>query len=84
MKHVSKIDDQVYEISKSVSVFDGRAYEDDITIIWHDKPYNDDVYYDEDSDARVLIGWYWGDYDAELTDSHIKAYWRGGLNEIYS
>ena len=75
MKHISKFDGQVYEVSRSVNVLDGRVYDDDITIIWYDKPYDDDSCCDEDPDARVLIDWYWGDYDEELTDEYIKYYW---------
>lgn len=76
MKHVSKVDDLVYEVSKSVSIVDGKQYDDDITLIWYDKKYEDDLCYDEELDARVLIGWYWGDYDEELTDAYIEDYWR--------
>lgn len=76
MKHISKFDGQVYEISKSVSMVDGKQYDDDITLIWYDKPYNDNVCYDEDYDARVFVNWYWGEYDEELTDAFIGDYWR--------
>ena len=76
MKHVSKIDGQVYEISKSVSMESGTQYDDDITIIWYDKPYDDNVAYEEDVDARIFIDWYWGEYDADVTDAYIENYWR--------
>lgn len=76
MKHVSKIDGKEYEISSSVSKVDCKQYDDDITLIWYDKPYDDEKCYDEDQDARVLINWYWGEYDAESTDVFIEMYWR--------
>jgi hypothetical protein len=75
MKHVSKFDGKVYEVSKSVSIVDGKQYDDDITLIWYDKPYDDNVCYDEDDDARVLIGWYWGDYNYDMTEIDIEYYW---------
>ena len=76
MKHISEFDGKEYEISRSVSVLDGRVYDDDITLIWYDKQYDDDMCYDEEPDARALIGWYWGDYDEELTEAYIEDYWR--------
>ena len=76
MKHFSKIDAQTYEISKSVSVVNGKQYEDDITLVWYDTPYDENERQEEDPNARVLVGWYWGGYDEEVTDELIKFYWR--------
>ena len=76
MKHVSKFDGQVYEISKSVNVVDGKQYDDDITLIWYDMPYDENKVYEEDIDARVLIDWYWGEYDYDVVDALIQNYWR--------
>lgn len=76
MKHISKYDGKEYEISKSVSVVDGRVYDDCITLIWHDPYYDNDKGYDDDEEVRVLIGWYWNDYDEELTEAYIEDYWR--------
>lgn len=75
MKHISKFDGQEYEISKSVSIENGIQYDDCITLIWYDPYYDNDKSYDEDEEARVLIGWYWEDYDEQLTESLIKRYW---------
>lgn len=75
MKHISKFDGQVYEISKSVSMENGQQYEDDITLIWYDEPYDDDKCYEEYDDARVLVGWYWGGYDYDMTEIDIEYYW---------
>jgi hypothetical protein len=76
MKHISKIDGRVYELRSSVSRVDCKQYDDDITLIWYDKPYDDEKCYNEDPDARVLINWYWGEHDAESTDVFIEMYWR--------
>ena len=75
MKHVSKFDGKEYEISKSVSVEDGRQYDDCITLIWCDPYYDNDKGWDEDEEVRVLIGWYWEGYDEELTEAFIEDYW---------
>ena len=77
MKHVSKFDGKVYEVSESVSVSmeNGKRYDDDITLIWYDKPYDDDQCYEEDDDARVLVSWYWGGYNYDMTEIDIEYYW---------
>jgi hypothetical protein len=75
MKHISKFDGKVYEVSKSVSMIDGKQYDDDITLIWYDKPYDEDVCHEEDDDARVLVSWYWGDYNYDMTEIDIEYYW---------
>lgn len=75
MKHVSKFDGRVYEVSKSVSIVDGKKYDDDITLIWYDEPYDEDKCYEEDENARVLISWYWGDYCYDMTEIDIEYYW---------
>lgn len=73
MTHISKIDGKEYEISKSVSIENGVQYDDCITLIWHNPYYDNDKCWDED--PRVLIGWYWWDYDEEFTEKCIKKYW---------
>lgn len=75
MKHISIIDGKEYEISKSVSIEGGRQCDDYITLIWYDPYYDNDKGYDEDEEVRVLIGWYWGEYNDELTDAYIEDYW---------
>lgn len=75
MKHISKFDGKEYEISKSVSIEDGIQYDDCITLIWYDPYYDNDKGYDEDEEVRVLIDWYWEDYDEEFTEKCIKNYW---------
>jgi hypothetical protein len=79
MKHISKFDGQEYEISKSVSIEDGRQYDDWITLIWYDPYYDDDKSYEEDEEARILIGWYWGDYNEEFVEKYIRNYWGDSL-----
>ena len=82
MKYVSKIDGKEYEISKSVSIENGIQYDDCITLIWYDPYYDNDKGYDEDEEARVLIGWYWEDYDEEYTEKCIKKYWTEARKDV--
>lgn len=63
MKHISKIDGKEYEISESVSLENGKVERDDITLIWQMKPFDE---------PTRLIGWYYGGYDFDITESYIQ------------
>lgn len=84
MKHISKFDHCVYEISESVDLNlmkKGKAYRDDITLIWRDAPCGLDIAYEKDDiSPRELIGWHWGAYDFDITEEYIKDYYKTKLD----
>lgn len=62
MEHISKIDKMKYIISESGIFENGEFKRDDITLIW-----------DMTNETR-LIGFYYGGYDFDTTESYIKEY----------
>ena len=84
MKHVSKFDSCVYEISESVdleAMKQGKGYRDDITLIWRDAPCDVDLAFEKDIPPRELIGWYFGEYDYDDAEWQIKHYYRNKLEK---
>ena len=79
MKHISKFDNCIYEIAYSASDEDGTPKYDDITLIWKDAPCGVDIAWKEDIPPRELVGWYWGEYDFDLTEGYIKEYYQAKL-----
>lgn len=69
MKHISKFDVDGYEYVISYSMAD------DITLIWRDI-LDIDFAYKNDIPPRELIGWYFGEYDFDITEEYIKDYYK--------
>ena len=80
MKHISKIDGLEYEISYSMGYEDEELKDDDITLIWRDAPEDMDYLFKNDIPPRELAGWYWGEYDFDLTEEYIEDYYKAKLN----
>lgn len=80
MEHISKFDSCVYEISYSMGYEDEELREDDITLIWRDAPCDIDAAWEEDIPPRELVGWYFGEYDFDITEEYIKDYYKAKLN----
>ena len=76
MKHISKFDGCVYEISHSVGVENGKKYDDCICLIWRDAPCGIEEAWDNDMSPREFINWYCGDYDYDYTEEYIKDYYK--------
>jgi hypothetical protein len=81
MKHVSKFDGCVYEISHSISIENGKRYDDCVCLIWRDAPCGFDAAFDNDIPIHELINWYHGDYDYDTTEHYIKDYYKKRLME---
>ena len=81
MKHVSKFDSCVYEISYSVADEDGTPKYDNILLIWRDAPCDIDLAFEKDIPPRELIGWYFGEYDYDDVEWQIKYYYRNKLEK---
>lgn len=81
MKHVSKFDGCVYEISHSVSIENGKEYDDCVCLIWRDAPCGFDAAFDNDIPIHELVNWYHGDYDYDTTEQYIKDYYKKRLME---
>lgn len=79
MKHISKFDGCTYEISYSMSMENGKQYDDDITIIWRDTPTDPNETNGIDLPIREIVGWYCGEYDYEDTEWFIKDWYRKKL-----
>ena len=62
MKHYSKINKKIYNISQSVD-YSNHILKDDITIIWQFEPFDE---------PTKLVGWYYGGYDFDATETYIK------------
>lgn len=76
MKHVSKFDGCVYEISHSVGIENGKEYDDCVCLIWRDAPCGIEEAWDNDMPPREFINWYCGDYDYDFTEDYIKDYYK--------
>ena len=84
MKHVSKFDGCVYEISESVDIElmkQGKGYRDDITLIWKDPSCGFEEAAKHGIAQRELVGWYWGEYDYKIIERYIKEYYKEKLNK---
>lgn len=79
MKHVSKFDGCTYEISYSMSMENGKQYDDDITLIWRDSPTDPEETNGIDLPIMEMVGWYAGTYDYEDTEWYIKDWYRKKL-----
>ena len=79
MKHISIFDGCTYEISYSMSMENGKHYDDDITIIWRDAPTDPNKTNGVDLPIREIVGWYCGEYDYEDTEWYIKDWYRKKL-----
>lgn len=79
MKHVSKFDACTYEISYSMSMENGKQYDDDIIIIWRDAPTDPNEANGVGLPIREIVGWYCGEYDYEDTEWYIKDWYRKKL-----
>ena len=76
MKHVSKFDGCVYEISHSVGIENGKEYDDCVCLIWRDAPCGIEEAWDNDVPPREFINWYCGEYDYDFTEDYIKDYYK--------
>lgn len=84
MKHISRFDGCVYEISESVDIDlmgQGKPCRDDIILIWRDAPCGFDAAEANGITQRELVGWYWGEYDYKITESYIQKYYKAKLNK---
>ena len=84
MKHISRFDGCVYEISESVDLElmkQGKGYRDDITLIWRDPPCGFEEAEENGITQRELVGWYWGDYDYKIVERYIKKYYKAKLDK---
>ena len=81
MKHISKFDGCVYDISHSVGVENGKEYDDCICLIWRDAPCGFDEAFDKDIPVQELVGWYHGDYEYDTTEYYIKDFYKKLLNK---
>lgn len=81
MKHISKFDGCVYDISYSMSKENGKEYDDDITIIWRDTPCGFDSAYENDLPIREFVNYYAGEYDYDDTEYYIKKYYEEKLKQ---
>lgn len=79
MKHISIFDGCTYEISYSMSMENGKQYDDNITIIWRDALTDPNEANGVDLPIREFIGWYCGEYDYEDTEWFIKDWYRKKL-----
>ena len=71
MEHISKLNGNTYNISRSVEYETGKR--DHITLIWW-SPNQPDL------PPTVLVDWYYGDYDYSITERYIAYYLKQGEN----
>lgn len=57
MKHLSKVDNTIYDISESCTFENGELKRDDITLIWL---------------HNGSVQWYWGGYDFDTVEYYIR------------
>lgn len=81
MKHVSKFDGCVYDISYSMTDENGSLKHDDIILIWKDAPCGHEMAEKEGVPHRELIGWYWGASNYKVTERYIRQYYKAKLNK---
>lgn len=79
MKHISKFDGCIYEISYSMTNENGQRYDDDITLIWRNTPCYVDEQLKVDLPLMEFVNWYAGEYDYDATEYYIKKYYEKKL-----
>lgn len=81
MKHVSKFDGCVYDISYSMTMEKGELKSDEITIIWKNAPCGVGNAFDMDLPIMEFINWYAGNYDYDDTEYYIKKHYEEKLTQ---
>lgn len=81
MKHVSKFDGCVYDISYSMTMEKGELKSDGITVIWKNAPCGVDDAFNMDLPIMEFIDWYAGNYDYDDVEWHIKKHYQDKLNK---
>ena len=81
MKHISKFDGCVYDISYSMTMEDGELKDDGVIVIWKNAPCGVDDAFDADLPIMEFVAWYCGDYDYDDVEWQIKHYYREKLEQ---
>jgi hypothetical protein len=81
MKHISRFDGCVYQISRSMDDENGKLKNDDITLIWRDAPCGFEAAEENRIPHREFVDWYWGEYDYKIVESYIRKYYERKLNK---
>jgi translation elongation factor EF-G len=82
MTHISKLNNESYEIAINICPEDGKSY--DIITIFKFPTDEEEEIHDNGGDYTPpkLIGWYFGEYDFEITETCIEDFSRSGIINV--